>query len=187
MQCSNTLQMTGGFLLSGVSPQGAHFQVFPALPRTEVSLLFHTPSRRVVWCWFPGPLPVPTGSGVTRVHSPGQWLRPGQLVLALSPGQPLAVYWTALRVLFAKGSACVWYPVGGAALSFAEETTEPFAKLPVLSCLSSLSARKSILAPLPGPAQVGFTGGVLWYLGCKKHTKYSEREELFACGAVADG
>lgn len=158
MQCSNALQLTGGFVLSVRVPR-AHISRFSQHCQGQRF------SRSTVWCWVPGLVPVQSpGSGVTRVHSPRWQLRPGQLVLALCPSQPPVMYITALECCLRKAL----HVLG----TWPEEQPSAFQRKPQLpeqGCLSSLSARKSILAPLPGPAQVGFAGGVLWYLGCKTY------------------
>lgn len=102
MKYSNTLQddrksfLKAG-LMPGTSPQGSHLQVFPALPRTVVSLLFQQPQQELLGSQ--GVRQCHRGSRTILLYYPRQWLRPGQPVLALP--QSLSYIYNSLPVLFA--------------------------------------------------------------------------------------
>lgn len=119
--------MTGGFLLSDMSPQGAQFQVFPALPRAVVSFL-RAPAG--VWCGagFLGLCLCQEGVESARFRAPGSgW---GQASLSLSSPRASPQLCTELPFECCLHKALHGFGTRleeGAAFSFAEEIREPFA------------------------------------------------------------
>lgn len=168
-------------LLFGMSPQGAHFQVFPALSTTVVSLRFQQPQQKLC-ASFPGHLPVPRASGATLVYSPRRCWDQASLsshsLWALS-------YVTPFQCCLLKALHVFDIVLQEQLLVFQMKLEEHLhssqcwaAKGSGSVLLPSVSAGKSILAPLPWPSQMGFIVGILWYLDDKEHIKPVEREAL---------